>query len=382
MRRRIAGLALLLAFLLSACGPAGPAPAEDMAPSVDSVLQTILTAYGLTDDQMDELRLDPEGLDDYLTGIYHLPEGSWDSCAVCRAGGAEAFEMAVLRLTPDADSGAVLAALEEYLLDRQGAFTGYAPDQAAIVADSSALLSNGELYAALLICDKQDTVREAFYDALAQSPDSTPSATTDPAVYAGRQRYVDPDIDDMTLYDTSAILSAWQSGDRSALSDKDAAMLEAAEQVMDQVITDGMSNYEKERAIYSWLTKTVVYDWDHYDPSVTVDPDSYNPYGPLAYGKGVCLGYATTFQLFMDLLDVECITVVGAAFRSREDHAWNMVRLDGEWYCVDATWDISSGGKIGWCSYFNVTSDYMAETDHQWDYANTPEATATDYGKP
>ena len=33
-------------------------------------------------------------------------------------------------------------------------------------------------------------------------------------------------------------------------------------------------------------------------------------------------------------------------------------------------------------SYFNVTSDWMAQTDHQWDYEDVPEATAEDHGRP
>ena len=101
-------------------------------------------------------------------------------------------------------------------------------------------------------------------------------------------------------------------------------------------------------------------------------------------GYGNCLGYSTTFQLLMDLCDVECITVVGAAFDSMEDHAWNMVRLDGEWYCVDVTWDDPTMGNGNTNSvvrhrYFNVTSQHMRDTDHQWDYLYVPEATATHY---
>ena len=34
----------------------------------------------------------------------------------------------------------------------------------------------------------------------------------------------------------------------------------------------------------------------------------------------------------MDMTDIECITVTGGAFSSRENHAWNMVRLNGAWW--------------------------------------------------
>ncbi len=182
----------------------------------------------------------------------------------------------------------------------------------------------------------------------------------------------------MTLYDTTAILAAWQSGDRSALSEKDAAILAAAEEVLQAVTSSDMGAYETERAVYRWLTEQVAYDWDHQSFFQTMDPDSSNPYGALVNRKAICLGYASAFQLLMDMSGVECITVVGAAFSSQEDHAWNMVRLDGDWYCVDVTWDMGLPEKY-WC-YFNVTSDYMAATDHQWHYANVPEATAMDGG--
>ena len=114
--------------------------------------------------------------------------------------------------------------------------------------------------------------------------------------------------------------------------------------------------------------------------------ESFTPYGGLVKCKAICLGFATTFQLLMDLAGVECATVVGSSHNSRSDHAWNMVRLNGEWYCVDVTWDANAleqgvGGEVEEWDYFNVTSDDMADSDHQWDYANTPEATAEDRGK-
>ena len=122
----------------------------------------------------------------------------------------------------------------------------------------------------------------------------------------------------------------------------------------------------------------MTYDQDHYDALAKLDPASSTPYGPLVNGKGICIGFATAFQLLMDMAGVECITVVGADDSNRGDHAWNMVRLYGNWYCVDVGWDSNireEGVSDGWSwQFFNVTSDYMAASNHQWDYANTPEA--------
>lgn len=74
-------------------------------------------------------------------------------------------------------------------------------------------------------------------------------------------------------------------------------------------------------------------------PNFQENPNNDNPYGFLVDGVVICLGYTRTFQLFMNLLDIKCITVEGTAYNYTADHAWNQVHLGGEWYCVDVTWD-------------------------------------------
>ena len=133
------------------------------------------------------------------------------------------------------------------------------------------------------------------------------------------------------------------------------------------------------------MVSNVNYDGAYQDVIKETSGDSATPYGGLVNRTAICLGYVTTFQLLMDLAEVECITVAGSTFASQEDHGWNLVRIDGNWYCTDVTWDANrqawgGGGEKDW-KFFNITSDDMAATDHQWDYANTPEAITTGSGR-
>lgn len=361
-------MALTLAVLLAAAGCTGAYARDGQPPAyitAGSVARYIVENGAGRDpaalERVDETR-DAETVSYYITQVYGLEPDSWTDCAIYRAGGTEAFEIAVLRMAGEKQAKQAAKTLEAYIETREGDFTGYEPEQADMVHGSAAAWSEyGD--AALLICEDPDAAAEAFqqsYQALERVP-------FDP-----------PGEDDMTLYDTGPILAAWRGGDASDLTDKDTDILGMASRVLDEVVDESMTPCEKERAVYRWLTSNCTYDQDHYDRLAELDPDSSNPYGALYNGKAICVGFATTFQLFMDMLGVECITVVGASRQSMADHAWNMVRLDGQWYCVDATWD-ESDAEPDW-KYFNVTSDFMAWTDHQWDYENVPEATATDGG--
>lgn len=61
-----------------------------------------------------------------------------------------------------------------------------------------------------------------------------------------------------------------------------------------------------------------------------------NIYDAFVDGSSVCVGYSLGFQYFMDKLDIPCICVTS------DDHIWNMVSVDGQWYHVDITWDDSA----------------------------------------
>ena len=209
------------------------------------------------------------------------------------------------------------------------------------------------------------------------SPEPEPSPSPEPEPEPGPEA--------PWSYDEGRLLEAWTAGDWSGLHEKDRAILDRCREVLDTVVPAGGSEYDRELAVHDWMVEWASYDSNTLSllPDFREDPDNGNPYGLLVNGRGICSGYTSTFQLFMDLLGIECITVEGTAYGGSEAHAWNQVRLDGEWYCVDVTWDdpVASFPVPDWMahSYFNVTGDYMRRTDHQWDESAVPEATGTAY---
>lgn len=176
-------------------------------------------------------------------------------------------------------------------------------------------------------------------------------------------------------------MQAYRSGEESILLEINRSILDAAKDVITSEITDDMSDYEKELAIHDYITGWSSFDYGVFGRSGSDElaDGSNTPYGVLIDRSAMCQGYSSTFQLFMDMLDIECMTVFGTPSGNGVQHSWNMVRLDGEWYCVDCAWDDPIWGSPRH-TYFNVTSDYLRSGSiHRWDESSMPEATGTTY---
>lgn len=171
---------------------------------------------------------------------------------------------------------------------------------------------------------------------------------------------------------TTQISDAYKSGNTSNLSDKDKETLNMAKSVLDEIITDGMSDYEKELAVYKWMTTNIGVD----SGSMTVVPDDDskpvdNPNGVLKNHEAVCVGYATTFRLFMQMLGIDCMVV----HDSYLSHSWDLVKLDGQWYHTDIYSDAGSGE--GNFSHFNLNDEMM--NSQEWNTDFFPAADGYEY---
>ena len=66
---------------------------------------------------------------------------------------------------------------------------------------------------------------------------------------------------------------------------------------------------------------------------------THNVTGVSYLGRGVCEAYAKAFLYLCNLNGVECLIVTGRVKENNEDHAWNYICIEDEWYLVDVTSD-------------------------------------------
>lgn len=173
-----------------------------------------------------------------------------------------------------------------------------------------------------------------------------------------------------TIVSTRPISDAYQSGQDSKLDSKQKEVLSMASSVLDTLLKDGMSDYEKEKAVYDWMTANLRYDSGALQVIPDTQEDADNPYGALKYHNAVCVGYATTFRLFMQMMNIDCMVV----HNTEQYHTWNLVKLGDDWYHVDIYSDQNDGNYAN----FNLNDQQMRQ-QQKWDHAFFPAAIGTQY---
>lgn len=113
-----------------------------------------------------------------------------------------------------------------------------------------------------------------------------------------------------------------------------------------------------------------------------VPEQCHSIYGCFVGKSAVCDGLAKALQIALAKVNVENILVTGNL--QGQAHAWNLVKLDNDWYHVDITSDKSvkneSTNKEEIVhSYFNITAEQIKATNTIDLEANLPVATATTY---
>ena len=104
-------------------------------------------------------------------------------------------------------------------------------------------------------------------------------------------------------------------------------------QILQELNVDGKTDVEKVYAIYDYMINHIRYDYKNLDDATYMQ--KYTAYAALVENTSVCMGYALAFYR----LALACGVDARYIHSDPMEHAWDIVRVDGQYYYLDATWD-------------------------------------------
>ena len=113
--------------------------------------------------------------------------------------------------------------------------------------------------------------------------------------------------------------------------------------------TDG-SDYQKALWLHDWLLEQLDYD---------TSLEWCSAESALTRHLGTCQAYESAYAQLLRAAGIENMEVSNTT----DGHTWNGIKIDGEWYQVDCTWDDSSNNYYNFDQrhlYFGLTDELMA----------------------
>jgi len=163
-------------------------------------------------------------------------------------------------------------------------------------------------------------------------------------------------------------------------------------ELAEKVTAEFTADKDKAAALYYWMTQNVAYDTKLYTQIAgqkRSKPKAYSPaevkaiyegrvINTLKRRKGVCEGYSRLYQRLAEHAGLVCEMITGNA---RGDimtpgslgigHAWNAVKIDGEWELLDCTWGAGTvNGKMKFVRKFK--SAYFMPRPESLSYNHFP----------
>lgn len=157
-------------------------------------------------------------------------------------------------------------------------------------------------------------------------------------------------------------------------AEQEEALTAAVQTLLDSLDLYDVSDYEKIRGIYDYMTHNIAYDYDGLDDDA--DMLEYTAYKALVHKTSVCQGYASLFYRLSLTLGVDARYISGTA--NGGGHGWNIVKLGTQYYYLDATWDAPRAEREMDYDYFLLGSENFT-ADHTPKAEYTTEAFAADY---
>ncbi len=162
-----------------------------------------------------------------------------------------------------------------------------------------------------------------------------------------------------------------------------------AKNVLNSIISDTMTDYEKALSIFDWINDNSSYDYYSliegcYEKAAGTITPAYYLEGVFSTGYAVCDGFSKAYSLLCNMEGIECVRIVGyAGTSSLGGHAWNKVLIDidpndqigAEYFLVDITWtemkgssyfekNLINGEEATSHEYFLTSDEYVEDTHY------------------
>ena len=145
--------------------------------------------------------------------------------------------------------------------------------------------------------------------------------------------------------------------DSSQIDSIQAVIDEAAEEYLSS-IPEGASDYQKVRLAYEYIINTTDYDLN--------STQNQNIQSVFLNHLSVCAGYSRALQYLLNKAGVWCAYIEGTTGDNSEGHAWNLVKIDGNYTFVDPSWgDPTYGEDATDASQLSIIYDYLCLTSDE-----------------
>ena len=215
----------------------------------------------------------------------------------------------------------------------------------------------------------QATYYTAFYDKY----ESTVDARNEDHVYFSDTYYLTTNVstsEELYWAVENKITPIVKPGSRAE------AVYNEAKAVLNEIIKDDMTDYQKALAIFEWICLNTVYDYSdaetqfkYYGVYYTENP-AYYLEGVFLTGIAVCDGYSKAYSLMCNMEGIDCIRIVGSVTSgaSMGLHAWNKVLINEKYYAVDITWTEIMAGDAEVLShkYFMIADSSFPAGREDW----------------
>ncbi len=170
---------------------------------------------------------------------------------------------------------------------------------------------------------------------------------------------------------TSEMLKTYCAPEYIITSEEYSVQLQEIEQAKQKIVSslsDPDDEWQTELEIHDYIIDNCTYELS--EPKLVCS----SVYGALVNGRAACEGYSRAAKLLFDEVGIECALVSGiATSEGGEDgpHMWNAVKINGDFYYLDCTWDDpvgDDGVEIKSYSYFNVSTKMISKTHSEFSY--------------